>query len=29
LENPLPTLNVAIKPGLMFDYYGFRNIPIG
>jgi aromatic ring-opening dioxygenase catalytic subunit (LigB family) len=22
-ENPLPTLNVAIKPGLLFDYYGF------
>src|SRR5580698_11181173 len=22
-ENPLPTLNVAAKPGLLFDYYGF------
>ena len=22
-ENPLPTLNVATKPGLLFDYYGF------
>jgi aromatic ring-opening dioxygenase catalytic subunit (LigB family) len=22
-ENPLPTFNVAIKPGLLFDYYGF------
>ncbi len=22
-ENPLPTLNVAVKPGLLFDYYGF------
>jgi aromatic ring-opening dioxygenase catalytic subunit (LigB family) len=22
-ENPLPTLNIAVKPGLLFDYYGF------
>ena len=22
-ENPLPTFNVAAKPGLLFDYYGF------
>src|SRR5258708_26909584 len=22
-ENPLPTLNIAAKPGLLFDYYGF------
>ena len=22
-ENPLPTFNVASKPGLLFDYYGF------
>jgi aromatic ring-opening dioxygenase catalytic subunit (LigB family) len=22
-ENPLPTLNIATKPGLLFDYYGF------
>jgi aromatic ring-opening dioxygenase catalytic subunit (LigB family) len=22
-ENPLPTLNVSAKPGLLFDYYGF------
>jgi aromatic ring-opening dioxygenase catalytic subunit (LigB family) len=22
-ENPLPTFNVAVKPGLLFDYYGF------
>lgn len=22
-ENPLPTLNIARKPGLLFDYYGF------
>jgi aromatic ring-opening dioxygenase catalytic subunit (LigB family) len=22
-ENPLPTLNVSPKPGLLFDYYGF------
>jgi aromatic ring-opening dioxygenase catalytic subunit (LigB family) len=22
-ENPLPTLNIASKPGLLFDYYGF------
>jgi aromatic ring-opening dioxygenase catalytic subunit (LigB family) len=22
-ENPLPTLNTSIKPGLLFDYYGF------
>jgi aromatic ring-opening dioxygenase catalytic subunit (LigB family) len=22
-ENPLPTLNAAAKPGLLFDYYGF------
>jgi aromatic ring-opening dioxygenase catalytic subunit (LigB family) len=22
-ETPLPTLNVAAKPGLLFDYYGF------
>jgi aromatic ring-opening dioxygenase catalytic subunit (LigB family) len=22
-ENPLPTFNVATKPGLLFDYYGF------
>jgi aromatic ring-opening dioxygenase catalytic subunit (LigB family) len=22
-ENPLPTLNVGAKPGLLFDYYGF------
>ena len=22
-ENPLPTLNVSTKPGLLFDYYGF------
>jgi aromatic ring-opening dioxygenase catalytic subunit (LigB family) len=22
-ENPLPTLNVAARPGLLFDYYGF------
>jgi aromatic ring-opening dioxygenase catalytic subunit (LigB family) len=22
-ENPLPTFNVAPKPGLLFDYYGF------
>src|ERR1700736_2702940 len=22
-ESPLPTLNIAAKPGLLFDYYGF------
>jgi aromatic ring-opening dioxygenase catalytic subunit (LigB family) len=22
-ENPLPTLNISAKPGLLFDYYGF------
>jgi aromatic ring-opening dioxygenase catalytic subunit (LigB family) len=22
-ENPLPTFNTSIKPGLLFDYYGF------
>ena len=22
-ENPLPTFNIAAKPGLLFDYYGF------
>ena len=22
-ENPLPTVNIAAKPGLLFDYYGF------
>ncbi|MDP9084053.1 MAG: dioxygenase [Pseudomonadota bacterium] len=22
-ENPLPTLNISRKPGLLFDYYGF------
>jgi aromatic ring-opening dioxygenase catalytic subunit (LigB family) len=22
-ENPLPTFNIALKPGLLFDYYGF------
>ena len=22
-ENPLPTVNTSMKPGLLFDYYGF------